>query len=110
MFLIKEKHRRVDLSSINFLSLKGAEILNLDDGENEGSKVEDDQKVTMDDLFGTEDDPITENLVDPTADVFALHPLVTESVSTQLVPNKSVIVASELVPNVTDHAPYPIDV
>ena len=47
MFLIREKHPGIDLSGIDFLSLRGVEILDKDDGEEEDNEPID-QEVTID--------------------------------------------------------------
>ena len=110
MFLVKEKHPEIDLFGIYYWSLRGIEILNPNDGENEGAQVEDDQEVTINDLFDVGKDTVVENLIDPTVDMSALHPLVIKSVPTKSIPNEFVIVASESIPNVIDLAAHPTDV
>ena len=58
MFLIREKHPRIDLFGIDFPSLRGVEIPNQDDSEDEDVEVEDqDQEVSMNDLFDAGNDP-----------------------------------------------------
>ena len=61
MFLIRERHPGIDLSGIDFLSLRGAAIPDKDDGEEE--------EVTMDDQFGAWDEIQTVSPNNPSAEI-----------------------------------------
>ena len=49
--MIRERHLRINLSGIDFLSLRGAKIPDEDDRKEEDSEPTD-QEVSMDDQFG----------------------------------------------------------
>ena len=54
LFLIRERHPKIDLSGIDFFSLKGAEIPDKDDGEEEDDEPTE-QEVLVDDQGGASD-------------------------------------------------------
>ena len=110
MFYIRENHPKIDFSGIDFPSLRGVKISNKDDGEDEDAEVEDDQEVTMDDLFNARNDSIIENHVDPVVDMSTLDSLVTKSVPNEFVTNESITIVPKSIPNVTNSASHPTDV
>ena len=104
MFLIREKHPGIDLSGIDFCSLRGAEIPDPDDGEEEEEAEPIQQEVTMDDLFGAGDEGQETNPVIPSADTIAELPnesAVLETVAVTVPQNESNVLDVAVVENVS---------